>query len=184
MVSPRKQRWAELTERYRREPEAAVAEMGAVCSSDPSDPKRWSVKGTPGSTVELQMGNHPALGGDGSAPCPGEVLSMALASCMYESVRVIAGLMKVRLDAINVEVVNRGDLRGFFGLSDAPPPPDIGFSMRVEVVPTAGEDPRTIADLLAAAEQSSAVLNVMRSGVPVAVTTTPCATDAASMDSA
>jgi uncharacterized OsmC-like protein len=184
MVSPRKQRWAELTERYRREPEAAVAEMGAVCSSDPSDPNRWSVKGTPGSTVELQMGNHPALGGDGSAPCPGEVLSMALASCMYESVRVIAGLMKVRLDAINVEVVNRGDLREFFGLSDAPPPPDIGFSMRVEVVPTAGEDPQTIADLLAAAEQSSAVLNVMRSGVPVAVIAAPCATDAVSMDSA
>jgi len=60
---------------------------------------------------ELTVGQHPALGGDGSGPCPGELVTMALAACMDGTVRGIADLMEIELDRIRVEVVNRGDVR-------------------------------------------------------------------------
>ena len=69
----------------------------------------WSVTGSPGSPVEMTIANHPALGGDGSGPCPGELLAMALAACMDGTIRMTADLMEIELDRIRVEVVK---LRG------------------------------------------------------------------------
>lgn len=116
----------------------------------------------------MAIGNHPGLGGDGSAPCPGELVTMALAACMYGSVRMIADLMEIELDRIRVEVVNRGDLRDLLRVIDVDIPGSTGITMTVEIE-ASGETEERLAKLRSAAVARSAVLNVLRGPTPVEV---------------
>ena len=118
MASILKPLWRQLADECRADPSRAVGEMRAVCDSVPGDPLKWSVAGSPGWQQEVTTGHHPALGGDGSGPCPGELVTMALAACMDGSVRAMADLMEIELDRIRVEVVNRGDIREVLRIND------------------------------------------------------------------
>ncbi len=159
-----------LAEQGREDPSRLVSEMGATCSSAPGDPLRWTVRGWPSWQGEQAIGEHEVLGGDGSAPCPGELVSMALAACMDGSIRWFADLMEIELEAINVEVMIRGDVRKLIGLKDMPAPSNTGLSMRVDVRAAPGQDPELVQAMLASAERASAVLNMLRSPMPVALT--------------
>jgi uncharacterized OsmC-like protein len=161
--------WRELAEECRADPTKAVGEMRAVCDSVPGDPMKWSVTGSPGSNHEMTIVNHPSLGGDGSAPCPGELVTMALAACMDGTVRMIADLMEIELDRVRVEVVNRGDVRDLLRITDVNIPADTGIAMEVKI--EASDEPEErLAKLRGAAESSSAVLTMMRGQTAVAVT--------------
>jgi uncharacterized OsmC-like protein len=128
----------------------------------------WSVTGSPGSKLEMAIGNHPALGGDGTAPCPGELVTMALAACMDGTIRMTADLMEIELDRIRVEVVNRGDMRDLLRINDVDiPGPPPGITMTIEIEATGVSEER-LAKLRSAAE-GSAVLNVLRGETPVEV---------------
>jgi hypothetical protein len=184
MSSTFKPIFRDLAKQWRVDPTKAVAEMRAVCDSVPGDPLAWSVTGTPGSRYEMRIGQHPTIGGDGRAPCPGELVTMAIAACMDGALRFFADLMEMRLDRIRVEVVNRGDMRILLripevaeavpesvlperqGKSEAPP--DMGITMTVSFE-APDETPERLAQLRAAAERSSGVLNMMRYPIPVAV---------------
>jgi len=168
MVSMLKPLLVELAAQCRADPTRAVAESGAVCGSEPGDPLKWTVTGSPSSVETMTSGQHPLLGGDGSGPCPGELLAMAIASCMDGTIRGIADLLEVQLESIRVEVVNRADIRQFLRAMDVPEP-DTGISMHVRIRPRPGEDEGKVAKLRAAAEQGSAVLNLVRSGAPVSL---------------
>jgi uncharacterized OsmC-like protein len=168
MTSILKPLFGDLAEQCRADPTKAVAEMRAVCDSVPDDPLRWSVTGTPGSRYEMKIGQHPALGGDGTAPCPGELVTMAIAACMDGSVRFFADLMEIRLERVRVEVVNRGDMRLLLRVPEVDIPSDMGITMTVSIEAPA-ESPERLAKLRAAAERSSGVLNMMRFPIPVAV---------------
>jgi len=115
----------------------------------------------------MVIGNHPALGGDGSAPCPGELVTMAIAACMDGTIRMLADLMEMNLQRIRVEVVNRGDFRSLLRIDDVNIPGPTGFTMTVEVE-ASGETDERLAKLRSAAE-GSAVLNAMRGETPVEV---------------
>jgi uncharacterized OsmC-like protein len=158
----------DLAEQGRADPEKAVAEMRAICDSDTGDPLKWSVTGSPGSQHEMKVGQHPAIGGDGSAPCPGELVTMAIAACMDGSVRFFADLMEIRLERIRVEVVNRGDMRHLLGVPEVGIPPDMGITMTVSIE-APGETPERLAKLRAACEAYSGVLNMMRRPIAVGV---------------
>ncbi len=95
---------------------------------------------------------------------------MALAACMDGSIRWFADLMEIELEAINVEVMIRGDVRKLIGLKDMPAPSNTGLSMRVDVRAAPGQDPELVQAMLASAERASAVLNMLRSPMPVALT--------------
>jgi uncharacterized OsmC-like protein len=117
----------------------------------------------------MAVGLHPTVGGDGSAPCPGELVTMALAACMDGSVRLFADLMEITLDRIRVEVVNRGDVRGFLRVDDVELPGDIGITMTVELeAPDATQE--QLAKLRTTAEAASGVLHMLRGEMAVAVT--------------
>jgi len=160
--------WRQLADECRADPAKAVGEMRAVCDSVPGDPLKWSVTGSPGSQRELTTGNHPALGGDGSGPCPGELVTMALAACMDGTVRMVADLMEIELDRIRVEVVNRGDIREMLRINDVDIPGPTGITMTMEIE-ASGETEERLAKLRGAAMANSAVLNMLRGQTPVEV---------------
>ena len=76
----------------------------------------------------------------------------------------------VSLDAIRVEATNRADLRAILGIEDLPEPADTGFSMHIQVTPSAGEARERVEKMLAIAEASSAVLGFFRDATDVKVT--------------
>lgn len=168
MSSIMKPLFRSLAEQCRTDPTKAVAEMRAVCDSVPGDPLTWSVTGSPGSQHEMKIGQHPTIGGDGSAPCPGELVTMAIAACMDGSIRFFADLMEIRLERIRVEVVNRGDMRRLLGVPEVDIPSDMGITMTVSIE-ARGETPERLAKLRAATERSSGVLNMVRNPIAVAV---------------
>lgn len=169
MTSMMKPLLRELADQCRADPTRAVAEMRAVCDSAPGDPLRWTVIGSPGSQHEMAVGLHPAVGGDGSAPCPGELVTMALAACMDGSVRFFADLMEIEVDRIRVEVVSRGDVSGFLRVKDVEIPGDTGITMTVELE-ARGATEEKLATLREIAEAASGVLNMLRGQIDVAVT--------------
>ena len=160
--------WRELAEECRADPTRAVSEMRAVCDSTPGDPLRWTVTGSPGLQGEMTVGLHPSVGGDGSAPCPGELVTMALAACMDGSVRLYADLMGIELDRIRVEVVNRGDVRGFLRVTDVELPADTGITMTVELE-ARGASEEQLTKLRETAEAASGVLYMLRNQLAVDV---------------
>jgi hypothetical protein len=174
----------DMAEQCRSDPTNAVAEMRAVCDSAPGNPLMWSVTGTPGSRREMKIGQHPTIGGDGLAPCPGELVTMAIAACMDGTVRFFADLMDMRLERVRVEVVNRGDMRFLLRIPEVAEAiaqsdgqerqggkemlPGMGITMTVWIE-APGETPERLAQLRAAAERFSGVLNMMRNPIPIAV---------------
>jgi uncharacterized OsmC-like protein len=160
--------WQELADECRADPTRVASEMRAVCDSAPGDPLRWTVTGSPGSQREMPVGLHPSVGGDGSAPCPGELVTMALAACMDGSVRLYADLMGIKLDRIRVEVVNRSDVRGFLRVTDVEPPADTGITMTVELEGR-GATKEQLAKLRETAEAASGVLYMLRNPLAVDV---------------
>lgn len=161
--------WKDLADRCRADPTQALCEMRAVCDSDPSDPLKWTVTGSPGSQHEMAIGQHPSLGGDGSVPCPGELVAMALAGCMDGTVRLFADLMEIEVDRIRVEVVNRGDVRRLLGAEDVDAPTDTGMTMTVKVE-ARGATEQQLTELREICAASSGVLNMLRHKIPVTVT--------------
>ena len=171
MTSILKPLWRQLADQCRADPAKAVGEMRAVCDSVPGTPMTWSGTGSPGSQRELTTGHHPALGGDGCGPCPGELVTMALAACMDGSVRMVADLMEIELDRIRVEVVNRGDIREILRINDVDVPGPTGITMTIEIE-ASGESEERLAKLRSAAVANSAVLNMLRGQTPVEVSWT------------
>ena len=169
MTSIFKPLWQELAEQCRTDPTRAVAEMRAVCDSDTDDPLKWTVTGSPGSRDEMAIGQHPSLGGDGSVPCPGELVTMALAACMDGTVRLFTDLMEIEVGRIRVEVVSRGDVRDLLGANDVDVPADTGITMTVKVE-APGATEKQLADLRELSGAASGVLNMLRRPLPVAVT--------------
>jgi uncharacterized OsmC-like protein len=116
----------------------------------------------------MAVGLHPAVGGDGTAPCPGELVTMAVAACMDGSIRLYADLMGIELDRIRVEVVNRGDVRGFLRVMDVDPPANTGITMTVELE-ARGATEEQLAKLRETAEAASGVLFMLRNPLTVEV---------------
>ena len=161
--------WQELADQCRADPYRAVSEMRAVSDSAPGDPLKWTVTGSPGSQDEMVIGLHPSAGGDGSAPCPGELVAMALAACMDGSIRLYADLMEIEVERIRVEVVSRGDMRGFLRVKDIDLPVDTGITMTVHLE-TRGATEERLAQLRQRAEAASGVLGMLRYPIPLDVT--------------
>jgi uncharacterized OsmC-like protein len=136
---------------------------GAVVAENASDPSRPY-------GVEWRYGVDAAVGGLHDAPNPGELLCAALAACTDGSVRMIADLLRLRLDELEVEVSGDLDVRGTLGLDRSVP---VGFerlavSVRVRAAPATPRD--RIDRLAGAAERACVVLDTLRRGVPVDIT--------------
>lgn len=154
---------APLRTKYRTAPESAlVTDRARTSGQNASDPYHSVVEPMPGCGSTLPVGVHGALGGLHDAPTPGDILCSALAACQDSSVRLVANLLGVELEFLEVTVTARVDVRGTMMVDRSVP---VGFlSMRCEVQLRVkdGTDPRLIDKLKAAAEQSCVVLQTLR----------------------
>ena len=112
--------------------------------------------------VNILLGVHPAVGGDGDAPVPGELLSAALASCMDSTIRIIANRLSIELTHLQVAASAEADVRGTLKLKHSIP---VGFQkmhLSVDLETKAGTKSQMIKTLLSAAEASCVVLQTLK----------------------
>jgi uncharacterized OsmC-like protein len=167
-ISPLAQRQAALRERYRAHPgEARIRKRACTAWTDSDDAVHGSVLAGDGYGVAWAFGIDRAVGGDHDAPNPADMLCAALAACEHATIRMIADVLGVALERLDVEVTGTVDVRGCLAVDRQVP---IGFSSlecQVDVAVAPGTDPRLCEKLRAGAEASCINLETLRGGVPV-----------------
>ena len=152
-----------LRAQYKSSPESArVTDHARTSGADPSDPFHASVEPMVGCGVTVPVGVHRAVGGPHDAPTPGDILCAALASCQDSAVRMVANLLGVELEFLEVEVTAEADVRGAMAMDKQVP---VGFqSMRCDVRLRAkqGTSPEVLEKLRVAAERCCVVQQTLR----------------------
>jgi uncharacterized OsmC-like protein len=119
--------------------------------------------------VEWRCGPDEAVGGLHDVPNPGELLCGALAGCFDGTVRMIAALLGVELEQLEVEASARMDVRGALAID---PEVRVGLQamqLHVRLRPAAGTAPELTDALARAAERYCITLDTLRAGLPVEV---------------
>src|SRR5262245_51669546 len=120
--------------------------------------------------VEWRCGPDEAVGGLHDTPNPGELLCGALAACFDGTVRMIAAVLGVELEQLEIDACASMDVRGALAID-----PDVRVGLQamqliVRVSPAAGTPPELAQALVRAAEQYCITLDTLRNGLPVDVT--------------
>ena len=162
---------ASLRAQYKASPETAlVSDHARTGGSDPRDPFHATVEPMTGCGVTVPVGVHRAVGGPHDAPTPGDILCAALAACQDSAVRMVANMLGVELEFLEVEVTADADVRGAMAMDRQVP---VGFqAMRCDVRLRAkeGTSAEVLEKLRVAAERCCVVQQTLRN--PPAVQTT------------
>ena len=160
-----------LRARYKSEPRAAMVTDHALAKGDsPSDPFHSTVHPMPECGAKLPVGVHRGVGGLHDAPTPGDILCASLAACQDSTVRLVANLLGVELEFLEVDVTAEVDLRGSMAVEKNVP---VGFqSMRCNVRLRAkeGTKPELLEKLSVAAERCCVVMQTLRNPPPIQTT--------------
>jgi uncharacterized OsmC-like protein len=154
---------------YQHNPkQALVTDIACTSSSSKTalDPLRTKV--TTGG-IDIPIGVHKAVGGDGGVTIPGELLSAALASCLDSSIRMIADRLDIKLLSLAVAVSAETDVRGALKLNPNVPVEFQKMHVSVDLKSDPSTKPAMLNALLQAAESSCVVLQTLRK--PPIVTT-------------
>jgi uncharacterized OsmC-like protein len=147
-----------LRQRYKAEPETAlVIDCARALGSRPDDPFHSIVMPMPQSGVALPVGVHRAIGGLHDAPTPGDMLCAALAACQDSSVRMVANILGVTLESLEVEVTGDVDVRGTLAMNAEVPVGFRAIRCAVRLKASEGTDPRLLEKLRIASERSCVV---------------------------
>ena len=126
--------------------------------------------------VEWRCGPDEAVGGLHDVPNPGELLCGALAGCFDGTVRMIAGLLGVEIEQLEVEASASMDVRGALAVN---PEIRVGLQamrLHARLRPAAGTSPQLTDALVRAAETYCITLDTLRDGLPVEVSVATPAT--------
>ena len=160
-----------LRARYKSSPGTAlVTDHARTTGTDPRDPFHANVEPMTGCGVTVPVGVHRAVGGPHDAPTPGDILCAALASCQDSAVRMVANLLGVELEFLEVEVTADADVRGAMAMDRQVP---VGFqAMRCDVRLRAkeGTSPEVLEKLRVTAERCCVVQQTLRNPPPVQTT--------------
>lgn len=160
-----------LKQHYESAPEdALITDRGRTISRNLGDPVHvWGEPGSQDYGVQWRLGLHEAVAGLHDLPNPGDLLCLALATCLDSVVRMIANRHGITLEELHVDVTGNVDVRGTLVVSRQVPVGFQGMHCAIRVRPEPGTDPQLVARLLAAAEYSCVNLQTLRAGVPVTV---------------
>ena len=159
---------APIKRRYEEDPDAALITMTVRSApSDLGDPLHVAIAPDAAPSVTWHSGAHPGVGGSGDVPCSGDLLMGALAACQEVTLRMVAASMGIELEAVEVEVSGRADLRGTLAMSRDVPVGVTDITCRTHVRVREGTNPERAQRLLQNAERYCVVLSTLRSGVAV-----------------
>lgn len=154
---------APLKERFRNQPEAALATLsaegrigeGVTCSVATS-------------RALVEAGLHPLTGGPGTHACSGDMLLEALVACAGVTLGAVATALGLEIRDARVRAEGDLDFRGTLGVAkDAP----VGFrDIRLDFEIDADLTDEQRATLLKLTERYCVVYQTLRSPPPVAVT--------------
>jgi uncharacterized OsmC-like protein len=158
-----------LRARYKEAPqEALIVDRGRTCDGIGTDPFHgFVVPGSQDYGVLWPFAIHSAVGGDHDGPNPGDLLCVALATCLDSTIRIIAERSHITLTRLEVDVTGEVDVRGTLMVDRAV---RVGFQRmkcRVDIEAAPGTDPKLLERLFAAAESSCVNLQTLRDGVSV-----------------
>ena len=148
-----------LKEKYKSDPSSALVTLRATgrASADLSCSVE-TVKGL------VAAGPHPAMGGDGTLACSGNMLLEALVACSGVTLRAVATAMEIELRDAVITAEGDLDFRGTLAISKETP---VGFKnvrLRFELDTDASEEQR--AALIRLTQRYCVVLQTLR---PIAV---------------
>lgn len=161
-----------LRKNYKVNPDAAwVVDHARSAAHDLGDPFHARIEPNKGAPIPAAI--HAAHGGPHDAPTPGDILCAALGVCQELTLRMVADVMGIELEALAVETTGDVDVRGSLGMGGK-----VGFqSMHCRVfLRTKNATEEQVSLLCAAAEQLCIVGDTLRGGVPVKVEFTSSAT--------
>jgi uncharacterized OsmC-like protein len=167
-----------LRERYEQEADSFCITLSVTGGdADLADPLHSEATPTSVPSVRWRSGAHPAVGGEGDAPCSADLLLGALAACQEVTIRMVAANLGIELAHLEVAVEGDWDPRGTLAMGSQFP---VGLkNIRCNTKATlAGDTSGDRAErLLRSAERYCVVLSTLRQGVPVEstfeVTTSP-----------
>lgn len=163
-------RQAPLRAAYKDRPEEGVIYKRVRTAYAPgADALHGTVIPGDGYGVTWHFGMDRAVGGFHDAPNPGDILCAALAACQEISLRMVADLLGVALDAIEVEVVGKVDVRGSLAVDLTVPVGFESIECRVRLHAAPGTPDALVNKLVTLGERSCINLATLRSGVPVQV---------------
>ncbi|HUR85767.1 MAG TPA: OsmC family protein [Solirubrobacteraceae bacterium] len=155
-----------LKQRYRDDPEAALVTLTATGTLD--DEITCSVQT---GRALATAGLHPATGGDGLSLCSGDMLLEALVACAGVTLNAVATALEVPVRGGTITADGVLDFRGTLAVDRAAPVGFASIDLRFDLdAPGAGAD--QIATLVKLTERYCVVLQTLRNGPAVAVTTT------------
>lgn len=112
---------APLKARYKEDPKSALVTLRAVGRVEQGTLSCVLETGKPG----IPAGPHPAVGGDGSFACSGDMLLESLVACAGVTLASVATALGISLKQAKVVAEGEIDFRGTLGVSrDAP----VGFT--------------------------------------------------------
>ncbi|MES2188797.1 MAG: OsmC family protein [Pseudomonadota bacterium] len=159
-----------LRKKYVASPDAAlIVDCAVTASTNNLDPFHATVEPMEGCGIKVPVGVHSALGGPHDAPTPGDILCAALAACQDSSIRMVANILGIELQYLQVKVTAEVDVRGALAMSQDVP---VGFQQMasaVELRVREGTDVMLIEKLKFAAERSCVVLQTLRNPPSIAV---------------
>jgi uncharacterized OsmC-like protein len=120
--------------------------------------------------VSWRFGIDRAVGGFHDGPNPGEILCAALAACLDSTVRMVADLMGVAIERLEVEVHGHVDVRGALVIDAAVPVGFQSLECKVHLQPAAGTRPELVKKVTEASERLCINLATLRGGVRVDTT--------------
>jgi uncharacterized OsmC-like protein len=147
---------APLKSRYKSEPAAALVTLRAQGTPDaPTQTCRVETH-----IGEVVSGLHPAVGGDGSSACSGDMLLQALVGCAGVTLGAVATAMGVVLRGGRIVASGELDFRGTLGVSrDAP----VGFkSIALSFELDTDAAPDTVTKLLELTERYCVVYQTLK----------------------
>lgn len=165
-----RQRQSALRDSYRQNPALAlVTDHASTGGIGLQDPFHGEVQVGGGPSVPFGFAVHDALGGPHDAPCPGDLLCAAIASCQESSLRMVATLLQVEITELQVQARGEVDVRGTLGMDPAVPVGFQSFAVDVRLRVAPSTDPQRVGQLTRAAERSCVVIQTLKRGTPVTV---------------
>ncbi|HXY44702.1 MAG TPA: OsmC family protein [Acidimicrobiales bacterium] len=160
-----------LRERYATQPASFAIQLRVRGGSgDLSDPLHAEVEPASVPGTKWKSGAHPAVGGEGDAPCSADLLLGALAACQEITLRMVAANMGIELEELQIDVEGDWDPRGTLAMGREFPVGLTGIRCRTRVVVHEDEPSDRGDRLLRSAERYCVVLNTLRQGLPVETT--------------